>query len=86
MSKTNDRRDMLIALLLDMNAEPPQPVDISTMDGPDKVFALITCCLEMIAAGIRLMAATRDEAMEGVEAAADDLRDRMTIKYGRSLN
>jgi hypothetical protein len=84
MSAINDRRDMLIALLLSMSDKPPQPVDISAMGGQDKAFTLIACCLEMIAVSIRLTAASRDDAMLGADAAADDLRDRVNARFDRS--
>jgi hypothetical protein len=84
MMSGHNSRNMLIALLLSMSDKPPQPVDISAMDGQDKAFTLIACCLEMIATSIRAMADNRKDAMLGADAAADDLRDRVNARFDRS--
>src|SRR5262249_38215654 len=70
----NNDRDMVLALLKDMNRtdeREPDEIDVSELDGPGKLFMLITCCIEMTAAAIQAVSKDRDDARHGLNVAIE---------------
>jgi hypothetical protein len=76
----NDSRDMVLALLKDMNRtdeREPDEIDLSELDGKDKLFMLVPCCIDMIAAAIQATSKDRDDARHGLNVAIEDLRRKI---------
>lgn len=67
-------RSLLIALLLDMDAEEPDDVDLSELDDANKTPLLVSCCAQVIEVSIRAMSGDRDEARKGLDALIVSMR------------
>lgn len=74
-----DSRNMLLSLLLDMRGEygEPELVDLSELTPEDKLFLLTTCCTEMIIAAIQVQAKGGADAVKGVEALFETIKQRV---------
>ena len=72
--KIKDNRDVLFTLLISMGGEQPRVVDLDELSDVDKVFLLVSCCIEMAASAILAMSKDPEDRRLGLEALLDDIK------------